>query len=422
MRRHLLIAPLALGCAALPSAIAAQDLPATIAAALEHAPERDAAAAGEAAAKARLDRAKAERNPSLAVEGTAGTGRIDPGGFFGLTAANTTPVAVQATAQLPLWAGGRTGAAIDQAKGGLGIAQQQAEQVRLSTIVGAVAAYSEVLAARQIDLRFERTVAELTEVERQAQLRFKAGEIAMSDLAQARARKAEAEAGAAAARGRRVAAEARYKRVTGLTPGELGALPPPPPIPASLDEALDRARTVNPMLQQAREATHAAEAAARGARAEGMPTVGLYSEAAHVRDQFFPGYRADAVSVGVRGRWTLWAGGRVAAQTRAADADVNAARANERAADQALEGAVIDAWQGYQTAGQVAEAASLRAMAAEETLRSTRLEAKVGAKPMLAVLDAEREATEAEAARIEAEGQRLVAAWRLNALAGNMQI
>lgn len=398
----------------------AQDLPTAIADALEHAPALDAAAAGEDAAKARLDRAKAERMPMLTVEGSAGQGRIDPGGFFGLTAANTTPVAVQATAQMPLWAGGRTGAAIDQAKGGVGIAKFQAEQARLETVVGAVAAYGEVLTSRQIENRFERTVTALAEVERHAELRFKTGEIPMSDLALARARKAEAEAGLAQAHGRRVSAEARYARLTGKAPGDLSPLPPPPPVPATLDEALDRARATNPMLAQAREATGIAKAAARGARAEGMPTIGLYSEAAHVRDQFFPGYKADSVAVGVRGRWTLFAGGRVASETRAADAGVAAAEANERAADQALEGAVIDAWQGYQTATQVAEAASLRALAAEETLRSTRLEAQVGAKPMLAVLDAEREAAQAEAARIEAESQRLVAAWTLNALTGNI--
>lgn len=419
MRRYASLL-LAASCLFTASQAPAQDLPTTIADALEHAPAIDAAAAGEDAAKAKLDRAKAERMPMLTVEGSAGTGRIDPGGFFGLTADNTTPVAVQATAQMPLWAGGRTGAAIDQAKGGVGIARFQAEQARLETVVGAVAAYGEVLSSRQIESRFERTVTALDEVERHAELRFKAGEIPMSDLALARARKAEAEAGLAQAHGRRVSAEARYTRLTGKAPGELAPLPAPPSIPASLDEALDRARLSNPMLAQAREATGIAKAAARGARAEGMPTIGLYSEAAHVRDQFFPGYKADSVAVGVRGRWTLFAGGRVASETRAADAGVAAAEANERAADQALEGAVIDAWQGFQTATQVAEAASLRALAAEESLRSTRLEAQVGAKPMLAVLDAEREAAEAEAARIEAESQRLVAAWLLNALTGNI--
>lgn len=419
MRRlTLLFMPVCAAALAVP--VAAQDLPAAIADALDHAPALAAARAGEDAAAARLDRAKAERNPSIAIEGSVGKGRIDPGGFFGLTAANTTPVAAQATAQMPLWAGGRIGAGIDQARGGLGVARGQAEQARLETVVGAVSAYGEVLTARQIETRFERTRAELTEVERQAALRFKAGEIAMSDLAQARARKAESEAGLAQARGRRVSAEAAYARLTGKAPGELAPLPAPPPIPASLGEALDRAKASNPMLQQAREGSAIARAAARGARAEGMPSLGVYSEAAHVRDQFFPGYKADSLAVGVRGRWTLWAGGRTAAQTRAADADVTAAEAREREAEQMLEGAVIDAWQGYATATQVAEAAGLRAIAAEEALRSTRLEAQVGAKPTLAVLDAEREATEAEAARIEAESRRLVAAWGLNALSGGV--
>ena len=58
--------------------------------------------------------------------------------------------------------------------------------------------------------------------------------------------------------------------------------------------------------------------------------------------------------------------------------------------------------------------------AAAEALRGTRLEAQVGAVPTLAVLDAEREAVEAEAALIEAEGMRHVAAWRLKALTGEV--
>ena len=85
-----------------------------------------------------------------------------------------------------------------------------------------------------------------------------------------------------------------------------------------------------------------------------------------------------------------------------------------------MEGMVIDAWQGLLTAGRMAEATALRSAAANDALRSTRLEAQVGEKPTLAVLDAEREALEAEASRIEAEGMRLVAAYRLNALTGTL--
>jgi len=418
MRALFFLPLISLSCAVAAPTAAAQDLPAAVSDALAHAPELAEAAAGETAAKARLDRARAERNPLLRIEGSVGKGRIDPGGFFGLPSAGTTPLGLQATAEMPMWTGGRIGSAADQAKAGLGMARHGQEAARLETIVGAVGAYAEVLAARGIEIRFARTHAALTEMARQAELRFKAGDIAMSDLALARARMAEAEAGLAQAQGRKTSAEARFARLTGKAPGDLAALPQPPAIPASLDEALDAARRANPMLLAAKEATELARAGARSARAEGLPSVGVFSEAAHVRDQFFPGYKADSLAVGVRGRWTVFAGGRVASQTRVADAESEAAAARERAADSALEGMVIDAWSGYRTAGEVAEASALRALAAEEALRSTRLEAKVGAKPMLAVLDAEREASEAEAARIEAEGMRLLAAYRLNALTG----
>lgn len=418
--RRLILPLLALSGLVAASPASAQDLAAAITDALANAPQLAEANAGEAAAKARLDRARAERNPLLRVEGSYGVGRIDNGGFFGITADNVSPLALQATAEMPLYAGGRISSAIDQARGGADAARFGAEQARLQTIVLAVSTYTEVLTARKLEARYSQLVRALTETERQAGLRFRAGEIASSDLAQARARSGEAFAGFAQAQGRRASAEAAYQRLTGKPAGELAALPELPPVPPSLDLALDMARTANPALQQAKSGVDIARAGVRSAKAEGMPTVGAFAEAAHVRDQFFPGYKAESVAVGVRGRWTLFAGGRVAAQTRVADADLDASEARLRQADQTLEGMVIDAWQGLITARRMAEASQLRTNAAAEALRGTRLEAQVGAKPTLAVLDAEREAIEAEAALLQAEGMRIVAAWRLNALTGNI--
>lgn len=409
-----------LSCAvAVPPAMA-QDLAAAIADALANAPVLAEANAGEAAAKARLDRARAESNPLLRVEGSYGAGRIDNGGFFGITADNVNPLALQATAELPLYAGGRVSSAIDQARGGAAMAHFGAEQARLQTIVTAVSTYTEVLTARKLEARYGQLVEELTETERQAGLRFRAGEIASSDLAQARARKAEADAGFAQAQGRRTSAEAAYQRLTGKPAGDLAPLAEPPAVPPTLDEAMDMARASNPALHQAQAGVDVARAGTRSARAEGMPTVGAFAEAGHVRDQFFPGYKADTVAVGIRGRWTLWAGGRVSSQVRAADADLDASEARLRQAEQGLAGMVIDAWQGLATARRMTEASRLRRDAATEALRGTQLEARVGAKPPLAVLDAEREAIEAEAALLQAEGMQTVAAWRLNALTGNI--
>lgn len=308
-----LLALLPLSClAAFPAA--AQDLNTAIADALANAPALAAAKAEEAAAKARLDRARTQSNPLLRVEGSVATGRIDNNGFFGIPAANTTPLALQATAEMPLYAGGRIAAGIDQARGGAHIAGFHTDEARLQTMVQAITAYAEVLTARKLDARFGQLVSELTEVERQAQLRFRSGEIASSELAQARARRAEAEAAQARAKGRLTSAEAAFQRLTGQPAGALAALPGLPPTPPTLGEALDLARGANPSLQQAKTAVDVAKAGVRAAKAEGMPQVGAFAEAAHVRDQFFPNYQADSVAVGVRGRWTIFAGGRVATQ------------------------------------------------------------------------------------------------------------
>ncbi|MCT2399943.1 TolC family protein [Novosphingobium mangrovi (ex Huang et al. 2023)] len=419
--RRLLLALVPLSCLAASPEAVAQDLDATIADALANAPALAAAKADEAAAKARLDRAKAESNPLLRVEGSVGTGRIDNGGFFGITADDTTPLSLQGTAEMPLYAGGRISAAIDQARGGAKIAGFQTEQTRLQTIVRAIAAYAEVLTARKLDERYAQLVNELAEVERQAGLRFQAGEISNSELAQAKARKAEADAGKAHAEGRLASAESAFERLTGKPAGDLAPLPDLPRTPPTLDEALDLARASNPSLRQAKAAVDVAKAGVRAAKAEGMPQIGAYAEAAHVRDQFFPDYRADSYSVGIRGRWTIFAGGRVATQTRAANAGLDGSEARLRQADQALTGMVIDAWSGLATANRMVEATHLQTAAADEALRGRKLESQTGSVPVLAVLDAEREAIAAQAALLEANGRRLVAAWQLNALTGNIE-
>lgn len=420
MRRHVLVL-LALSCAAIAPPVAAQDLAAAIAAAQANAPSLAEAEAGQAAAAGRLDRARAEGNPLLQVEGAAGFGRIDNDGFFGITADNVNPLALQATAEMPLFAGGRVRSAIDRARGGAELARYNTMQARLDVSIQAVAAYAEVLASRQIELSRARLADELREVERQADLRFKVGEISSSERAQASARKAEAQAGLAAAHGRRMSAEAAFERLTGLKPGELAPMPALPAVPSSLAEAMELAAENNPALKQADMGITMAQAAERGAKAQGLPMLGAFAEAAHVRDQFFPGYKANSLSVGLRGRWTPFAGGRTSADVRTAAGELAAAEARVRQTRQNLEGLIIDSWHGLIAAEAVLAASQARANAADQALRGIRLEAQVGAKPTLAVLDAEREATEARTSLIEAAGRRQVTAWRLNALTGSGQ-
>ncbi|MEQ1510684.1 MAG: TolC family protein [Sphingopyxis sp.] len=396
---------------------AAQDLPTALTDAYARSPSLEAAEADAEAAQARVDQARAAGGPTARVEAMAGVGRIDPRGFFGLTADQVTPRVAQVTAEYPLFTGGRVDAAIAQARGDAEAARSGRGSARQRLTVEVVAAYAEALTARQLVNSYMRMEVAVAEAVRAARLRFRVGDSASTEVAQAEARLAEARAGLIGAEGRKAAAEAQLGRLTGHRVAELAPLGDLPDVPATLDDAVALARAQNSMLAQARSGVDAAEAGVRVARASRLPTVGTFVEAAHVRDQFFPDYRADSVTVGARVRWTfldLAAGARV----REARTSLAASEARARAADEAIEQAVIEAWYGLASARGMVDAGRDGRAAADEALRAARLEVRVGAKPQLAELDAEREAIAAAARLAEAEGRMHIAAHQLRALAG----
>lgn len=408
--------PLAAALAAAPAA--AETLDQTLAAAFAHSPALEAARARQDAADAGVAQARAEGNPSASVQGQIGYGRIDPRGFFGLQAENVTPRVAQVGAEMPLFTGGRIGAAMAQAQAGREMAAIGTQAAALDLRLQVIGAYTQALAAREQVASYGAMIDTLQEAARHAQLMFKVGSATSTDVAQAQARLAEAEAGRAGAQGSLSEALARLEQLAGKPIAPDAALPPPPVVATSADQAVTLAVAGNPHVAQARKAADMAEAGVRGAKAERMPTVGAYAEASTVRDQFFPGYSADSASVGLRGQWKFFTGGRVGAKVDKAEAEARAAAADARLAEQGVRIAAVQGYQAVQTARAMLAAADQRAAATQEALRSTRLEVKAGAKPQLALLDATREAIAAETARISAQGQLLTAAYTLRSITG----
>ncbi|MDR6850298.1 TolC family protein [Sphingomonas sp. BE137] len=397
---------------------AAQSLDVVIAEAMARSPSLEGARARAESARAGVSAARAERAPSAALEGQIGVGRIDPQGFFGLTADDVVPRSARATVELPLFTGGRINAAIRQATGGAEAADQQVRMAALELRVRVVQAYVQAVAARQLIARYDTLNRALDEALRQARLKFKAGEGTSTETAQAEARRAEAEAGLSGARGQLAGAMAQLAVLAGHPVTLDVELPGAPQIPASSDAAIAMALKDNPMVLVAIRQIDAARAKSDGVRAERLPTIGAYAEAASVRDQFFPGYKADSASVGLRARWTIFSGGRIGAKASGAAADLRAAQADADNARLVVEQQAVVAFQDVTTARAVLSASEARLTASEAALRGTALEVKAGAKPQLAQLDAEREAIEAQAARAEAGGRVLVATYRLRAIAG----
>ena len=176
------------------------------------------------------------------------------------------------------------------------------------------------------------------------------------------------------------------------------------------------AMRTSPALVAAQAQARAAGAGLRYAEAGRLPSLALTATASSASDQFFPGYRADGMTVGVQGRWTLFAGGLINGRVAEARAGARGAQSAVDLARAQVREAVTGAWEDIQTARALVQATADQTTAAETALDSVRNEVRVGQKPTLDLLDAEREALSARSAGVAAVGGAVTAAYRLNAL------
>ena len=416
MRSFRLALLLAAALAAPAGAITLDD---AIAAALAHDPSITIADADRDAAGGRVSQARAGSLPSVRVSGSIGVGQLDMLGFFGFGNNRVTPAAAQASVEQPLFSGGRVTAEKDRARAGLAAAEAGRTNARGQLAAAVASAYGEVLTTATMVESLRRLRDQTVEINRQAGLRFKAGESPSTDASQAAARLAEAHGGLAAAEGAQATARARYRNLVGEEPVGLAPFPAGPPAPTTLDEAIALAGTNSPEIARAEAALAAARAANRGAQAERMPTVGAFAEAGIVRDQFFPNYSANVATVGVRANWQLYNGGRTGGRITETNAEARAAEARVRAARQQVEESVITLFERLRTAQLVAIAAADQARANEQARISVAHEVRVGMKPQLDLLDAEREAALATARVAQADAARVTTAYQLSAVLGH---
>jgi outer membrane protein len=354
----------------------------------------------------------------VTASGELTTGRTDFGPFFGFGARDVDPRSAQLVLQQPLFAGGSLKAGVAQAEAGQEAARQQAARARLELQAKVAEAYGAVLTAQEAFELNRKQVESLTEAARQADLRFTSGDAPRSDQAQAEARAAEARAGLAEAQAGLAQARARYRALTGQEPVRLDPFGPPPAIPGSLDQALAIAQANSPALAAARAGVDAAQAGVRQAQGGRLPEVALVAQASSVRDQFLPGYQADGYTVGVRARWTLFSSGLTSARVTEARARSRAADASAAEATVGVEEGVTGLWSAILAADLASEAARCQVAAAETAETSLGHEVKVAEKPLIDLLNAQRETLAARTALSRAKASQVVLRYRLLSLIG----
>ncbi|EAQ04236.1 type I secretion outer membrane protein, TolC family protein [Pseudooceanicola batsensis HTCC2597] len=338
---------------------------------------------------------------------------------FNLVNSRSASASIGLTAEMLIYDGGRTNLGVEIAKETVLATREGLTSIEQQVLLRAAVAYlnvrrtSEFVALRQNNLRL------ITQELRAARDRFEVGEVTRTDVSLAEARLAAAKSGLAAAQGDLAQAQLEYLAAVGHRPGRLtpsGALHR---LPHSLEAASATALRQHPDMAQARRQVTISELRVDLADAGLSPTVSATATLG-LNDTLGTGAHGRSASIGLAGRQTIYAGGRLSSLQRQAMQNRDASRANLHVVSHQIRQNVGNALATLQVARSSIEASQQQVRAAQVAFRGIREEATLGARTTLDVLNAEQELLDARASLISAQVDELSAGYSLLAAMGEL--
>lgn len=367
-----------------------------------------------------IPRARSSGLPSVSIEAGASrrTEAFHPG-----TDAALSPASIGARLSQPLFDGFRTDAGLARARAEVASGALLLIDREQRVLLEAAAAYLAVLRDRE-QLALEQANLGFLRQERASIAgRQRAGDLSLTDVAQAEARLYEGEARLAAAKAQVSASETDYAAIIGRQPGRLARpVSPEALIPRDLYDAVSLARAEHPAIKSASFKAHAARHDVEAARGSFLPTVTLDASVEREIHGSTTHIRKDDASVGVRFNLPLDTDG-----SRGAELRERRATANQRSYEAIdtrvrIEADVVAAWKRREAARARITASDARIAAAEAALRGMKVEADVGERSTTDVLDAQREVIDAKSGRLTADFDRQLATYTLLAAMGQLDL
>ncbi len=217
------------------------------------------------------------------------------------------------------------------------------------------------------------------------------GSLSIADQQQAEERQQAAQARLTESNLDLVNTGASFRTLTGLELVDGASLPPSLAgnIPASLEEALGRARERNPRVREAQADLDAAHAMVGKAKAEQMPTLALEGNA-RIGDDI-DGFRGETndLQAGVVMRWDVFNGGIKKAKVQEMYRREREARFRVDQMVREAEEDVRIAWNTWDAQGRLVKELEEQSRVSDELLRSYRAQFNVGRRSLLDVLDAQ---------------------------------
>lgn len=335
------------------------------------------------------------------------------------TVSNT--ISASLIAELTVFDNGQSKLAIETAKEAVLGTRQQLVSVEQQVLLSAVEAYLEVRRAIENVALRENNVRLIAQELRAAQERFEVGEVTRTDTSLAEARLAAARSQLAAAQGALTVAREQYLAVVGRLPGQLDPLRTLPDLPGSVDAAKGIALRNHPQVKSVQHQVAAAELSILRAEAAMKPSVRL-SGRLSVTEGIDTERFTRGGSIGIEAGGPIYQGGRLTSLVRQSMANRDSARGQLHQVIDQIAQNVGNAYAQLRIAQASLESTDRQVRAASVAFEGIREEAALGARTTLDVLNAEQELLNARSARISAEVDQGIAAYRVLSTMGRLTV
>lgn len=405
-----------------PSFAAADSLRDVVERTVQTNPEVAALRANRLATDEELEAAKGLGRPRLDVRGAAGYVAHDEASLGGAGyEADTYRREVSGIASMPLFDGWKTYYEVDRQGNRVNSARHRVADTANSIALQAVQAYLEVQRAQAVLEIAEENVGAHREILGRVQARANAGKSARSEAVQAEARLNAAEAARVEAQARFIDAQSLYISVVGDAPAGLAPVSiPGHMLPASAEEAVERAVADAPSLIALHHDVLSAEAEVGTAESEFYPKLDV-EVAGRVKDDTDHNYTDEQeVSVQLVLKKNLYNGGIDSARVRETKHRIDQSRSIEANARRLIEKEVRLSWLAMQSAKQRATLLAEQVENNQALVAAYTGQFELGERSLMDILDVQNEIFTARSDLVTERYARVYNAYRLLAAMGSL--
>ena len=316
----------------------------------------------------------------------------------------TNSTTARVAASLAIYDGGANRLAIEGQKELVLSTRQSLRSVEQDVLFRAVQAYMNVRREREFVQLRQNNLRLITQELQAARDRFEVGEVTRTDVSLADARLAASQSLLAAAQGNLTQAIEEFRAAVGRAPTGPGTASPAP-VSQTLEEAKAFAVRNHPAVIEAQHSVAAAELNIQRGEAALRPNLSLDTSVG-VNQEF-----DESAQIGLTLGGPIYSGGAISSQVRQLQANRDAARAGLHITRIAIEQQVGNAFAALQVSRASARASELQISAARTAFEGVREEATLGARTTLDVLNAEQELLDAQANRIAAQVDEVIASY-----------